>query len=141
MVQDGTIKGQASPNRPRALAAVTVAWFTMVGKFYGVDSLIEYTEHIQRERQRSNQWYEVTVPPPDHNRQFMEHNGHPTVITSFLDRHIVVEALSPKLRDQQDTHGLQVESKLYAEWGSEAFCKFSFSFLFHFFKEKLGATS
>ncbi|KAG2221916.1 hypothetical protein INT45_013252, partial [Circinella minor] len=121
MVQDGTIKGQPFPGRPHELAAVTVAWFTMVGKFYGVDSLIEYTEHIQQERERSNQWYEVTVPPSDNNREFMEHSSHPTVITSFLDRHVVVEALSPILRDQQDTHGLQLESKLYAEWGSEAF--------------------
>ncbi|KAI9494895.1 hypothetical protein BDB00DRAFT_870889 [Zychaea mexicana] len=114
MVQDGTFKG---PARQSAIAAVAVAWLTMVGKFYRVDDLVEYTERIQQERERSSQWYEVTVLPE--NRQFVEHS-HPTPVNAFLDRHVIVASLSSKLRDEQDTHGLELESKLYAEWGSEA---------------------
>ncbi|KAI9248586.1 hypothetical protein BDA99DRAFT_525079 [Phascolomyces articulosus] len=121
MVQNGTIKGFPGGARSCALAAVTVAWLNSVGKFYHVDNLVEYTERIQQERERSNQWYEVTIPPPDHNRQFVEHSQPSSPITAYLDRHVVVESLSPKLRDEQDTHGLELESKLYAEWGSEAF--------------------
>ncbi|KAI8145128.1 hypothetical protein BJV82DRAFT_605036 [Fennellomyces sp. T-0311] len=115
IVQQGVVKGVT---RQYALASVTVAWFTMIGRYYHVDNLTELTEHIEQERERSNQWYEVSAAP-DH-RQFVEHS-HPTPINVFLDRHVIVELLSKPLRDESDTHGLELESKLYAEWGSEAF--------------------
>ena len=117
MVQQGVIKGHG---RQVALASVTVAWFTMIGQYYHVDELTEYTERIEQERARSSQWCEVAIKP--NHRNFVEHENS-TAITPFMDRHDIVEFLTKPLRDESDTHGLELESKLYAEWGSEAFSK------------------
>jgi hypothetical protein len=46
-----------------------------------------------------------------------------TPVKYWIDRNEVVEQISKNgtmMRDQNDTHGLELEAKLYTEWGSES---------------------
>ncbi|KAI9315888.1 hypothetical protein BX666DRAFT_2028128 [Dichotomocladium elegans] len=114
--------------RQRAIAAAIVEWFTMIADFYHISSLGEYMSGIRDERIQANAWPSFPlngaiimipdeVPYPSSDLQ----NQSP--VQSFVDRDIVVEMLTSqvRLRDSHDRHGLELESKLYAEWGTEAF--------------------
>ncbi|CAO3619518.1 unnamed protein product [Cunninghamella echinulata] len=126
LVKQGDITHTA---RQRALAAVTVEYLDGVGKYYHVDRLIHYVDQVRSERLKNKEYSPLFVPSLADNykdnvwsfEQVEPENSRP--VDAFLDRHVVVEILSKDapLRDEEDTHGLDLESKLYVEWGSEAF--------------------
>ncbi|CAO3616173.1 unnamed protein product [Cunninghamella blakesleeana] len=125
LVKQGDITHTA---RQRALAAVTVEYLDVVGQFYHVDRLTRYVNQVRSERLQNKEYSPIFVPSlADHYNdvwafdQVEPENTRP--VDAFLDRHVVVETLSKDapLRDEDDTHGLDLESKLYVEWGSEAF--------------------
>ncbi|KAI8099867.1 uncharacterized protein BX664DRAFT_254128, partial [Halteromyces radiatus] len=130
LVKQGDIVHTA---RQRALAAVIVEYLDMVGRFYHVDRLIHYVDQVRSNRIQNKEYSPVFPAHSDgaiHTTKklnvwsFDDLDGDNTQpVDSFVDRHIVVEILSKDapLRDEDDTHGLDLESKLYVEWGSEAF--------------------
>ncbi|ORY95514.1 hypothetical protein BCR43DRAFT_493111 [Syncephalastrum racemosum] len=125
LVKQGTIK---QTSRQRAVAAATLQWFGMVAAMHQITRLSEYARKLKEERIQNKEYSPMFVPELAdsiaHIREF--ENLEPentTPVDKFIDRHIVVEIISKDgpLRDEEDTHGLDLESKLYAEWGSEAF--------------------
>ncbi|KAG0186009.1 plasma membrane localization protein [Apophysomyces sp. BC1034] len=131
-VKDNVIQKPASQ---RAIAAVTVEWVWMVGKFYNIERLRQYASRIREER-LSNREYSIIFQPEImetvsevHSLEDLEPENK-TLVEKLLDRHVVVELMSKDgpFRDEEDTHGLDLESKLYAEWGSEAFMNHERSF-------------
>ncbi|KAG0177976.1 plasma membrane localization protein [Apophysomyces sp. BC1021] len=112
----------------RAIAASTVGWFREVAVQQNIGSLLEYMDQITDERKKlgecSTILFPSTIDIPSHGLEFGQfESDNNTAVTKFINRHTVVEMMSNngKLRDEDDTHGLDLESKLYAEWGSEAY--------------------
>ncbi|ORZ22475.1 hypothetical protein BCR42DRAFT_406264 [Absidia repens] len=125
LVKQGNV-GQTS--RQRALAAVVVEYLDMVGQFYHVDRLVHYVNQVRSERLQNKEYSTVEFASTTTKKGSVSSFDHlepenTTPVDAFLDRHVVVEILSKDapLRDEDDTHGLDLESKLYVEWGSEAF--------------------
>lgn len=105
--------------RQRAVAAALVLWIGAVSDFYDLDALQLYAQRIQDERREKQQWTPLAFSKDDTTPSF---DDAPQTVTVWMDRHEVVQPLSVALRDSaEDPHGLDVESKLYVEWGSEAF--------------------
>lgn len=125
-VKDGVVQLRS---RQRAVAAVTVEYIHLVGQYHGIDSLVEYAESIRERRREKNEWTSLPIAqqfssmPVDNFTCLEEEND--SKVTIYMDRYVVVEYLSKegRLRDEHDTHGLELESMLYVEWGSEAFRK------------------
>ncbi|KAI8340545.1 hypothetical protein BC941DRAFT_417525 [Chlamydoabsidia padenii] len=114
--------------RQRALSAVVIEYLDMVGQFYHVDRLVHYVNQVRTERIENKQYSSMALTnPPDTKAAIQSFDNlepeNTNSVDVFLDRHVVVEILSKDapLRDEEDTHGLDLESKLYVEWGSEAF--------------------
>ncbi|ORY90398.1 hypothetical protein BCR43DRAFT_111484 [Syncephalastrum racemosum] len=104
--------------RQRAVAAALVRWIAAVADFYELEALQQYAQGIIDERREKQQWTPLTFASDD--AQPLD-NAEQTV-TVWMDRHEIVQPLSVALRDTaEDPHGLDIESKLYVEWGSEAF--------------------
>ncbi|KAF7726779.1 plasma membrane localization protein [Apophysomyces ossiformis] len=131
-VKEGVIQ---EPAAQRAIAAVTVEWVWMVGKMYNIERLRQYASRIREERLK-NREYSVIFQPEVmettqnvHKLEDLEPDNK-TLVETLLDRHVIVELMSKDgpFRDEEDTHGLDLESKLYAEWGSEAFMNHERSF-------------
>lgn len=124
LIKSGSVR---TPAQRRALGAATVRWIHMIGEYYAVSRLTEYAEKIEKERRDKGDWTMIEFTDllvTKSNAELEEDGDHS--IRDFIDRHQVVEALSEdaKLRDKDDTHGLELEKKLYVEWGSEAFRKY-----------------
>ncbi|ORX50155.1 hypothetical protein DM01DRAFT_1384885 [Hesseltinella vesiculosa] len=115
--------------RQRALAAVTVEYLGMVGQFYQTSRLVHYIDQVRSDRvqnlEYSSLFLDIHQGNPRSPAWTFDHieAGNSQPVDVFLDRHVVVEILSKDapFRDEEDVHGLDLESKLYAEWGSEAF--------------------
>lgn len=127
LVKEGAIK---QTSRQRALAAATVEWFGMVANMHQVSRLADYLKQLKDERIAHKEYSPLFIPEiaetVAHIREFDElEPENTTPVDRYIDRHVVVEILSNdgNLRDEEDTHGLDLESKLYVEWGSEAFGK------------------
>ncbi|KAI9254466.1 hypothetical protein BDA99DRAFT_518480 [Phascolomyces articulosus] len=125
LVKQSTIK---QTSRQRAIAAVTVEWFGMVAHMHQISPLQDYLKGLKDDRVAHKEYSPIFLPEiaptVDHINQFEDlEPENTTVVDKFIDRHVVVEILSKDgpLRDEEDTHGLDLESKLYVEWGSEAF--------------------
>ncbi|KAI7891309.1 uncharacterized protein EV154DRAFT_420574, partial [Mucor mucedo] len=122
LVKTSTIKNTA---RQRAVAAIVVEWLAMVGEFYRIDSLIQYAEDLKAERIRCNEYSPVFMVEHvgDHNTFENLEPDNTTPVDKYADRHLVVEMLSKDgpLRDEDDTEGTELDSKLLVEWGSEAY--------------------
>ncbi|KAI7871200.1 hypothetical protein BDF14DRAFT_1954770 [Spinellus fusiger] len=109
----------------RAIAAVIIEWLAMLGQFYSMSRLCQYASEIKqarigkvKEEAPGAQLNDLTP-----KEAIALESNNPKPLTHFADRYAVVEIISKDgpLRNEQDTHGLELESKLYAEWGSEAF--------------------
>ncbi|KAG2205250.1 hypothetical protein INT47_009515, partial [Mucor saturninus] len=122
LVKTSTIKNTA---RQRAVAAIVVEWLAMVGEFYRIDSLIQYAEDLKAERIRCNEYSPVFMVEHvgDHNTFENLEPDNTTPVDKYADRHLVVEMLSKDgpLRDEDDTEGTELDSKLLVGWGSEAY--------------------
>lgn len=120
LVKTSTIK---NTSRQRAVAAIVVEWLGMVGEFYRIDSLIQYTDDLKNERIRLNEYSPVFMVENlgANNFESLEPDNT-TPVDKYADRHLVVEMLSKDgpLRDEDDTEGTELDSKLLVEWGSEA---------------------
>lgn len=129
LVKEGKIK---QTSRQRAVAAAILEWFGMVAKVHFIERLTTYLKQVKDERVAHKEYSPIFLPgvadTVAHIREFDElEPENTTPVDKFLDRHVIVEILSKdgQLRDEEDTHGLDLESKLYVEWGSEAFGKFT----------------
>lgn len=125
LVKQGAIK---QTSRQRAIAASTIEWFGMVSQMHKISALATYLKPLKEERIAHKEYSPIFIPEvaPSvaHIMDFDDLDPENTTpVDKFIDRHAVVEIISKdgSLRDEDDTHGLDLESKLYAEWGSEAF--------------------
>ncbi|KAI9010868.1 hypothetical protein CLU79DRAFT_772371 [Phycomyces nitens] len=132
LVQSGVINGPACQ---RATAALVVEWFGEIADFYGIHRLKEYTEKIKRDRILAREYSSVFLPEAAERLKGISsfddvERGNSKIVECFVDRHMIVDIFSKDspLRDEEDTHGLDLESKLYAEWGSEVFVSHERSF-------------
>lgn len=126
MVKDGSIKNVTVQ---RAVVASIVEWLGMVAEYFHIENLAEYITRIRQQLQEANAWTSTVfsgqlTSAADARFSTDDANNH-TPVTVYVDRHVVVEQLTNEgqLRDKHDTHGLELESKLYVEWGSQAFGK------------------
>ncbi|KAI9487726.1 MAG: hypothetical protein EXX96DRAFT_593710 [Benjaminiella poitrasii] len=124
LVKQSVIKQTA---HQRAVAAIVIEWYLMVGEFYRINSLIQYAEGLKNERVRLNEYSSVFLKNSTQREslnqtldEFEPDNTNPVDV--FVDRKVVVEMLSKDgpLRDEDDTDGTDLESKLMTEWGSNA---------------------
>ncbi|KAI9491919.1 hypothetical protein BDB00DRAFT_789231 [Zychaea mexicana] len=125
LVKQSAIK---QTSRQRAVAAATIEWFGMVAHMHQISPLQDYLKGLKDDRVAHKEYSPIFLPEiaptVAHVNNFEEiEPENTTVVDKFIDRHAVVEILSKDgpLRDEDDTHGLDLESKLYVEWGSEAF--------------------
>lgn len=121
LVKQAVIKHTA---RQRAVAAIVVEWVAMVSKFYRIDSLIRYAETLKNDRIALNEYSPVFLNNNHAIREFEElEPNNTTPVDKFADRKLVVEMLSKDgpLRDEEDTEGTDLESKLMVEWGSDGY--------------------
>ncbi|KAI9315520.1 hypothetical protein BX666DRAFT_1878752 [Dichotomocladium elegans] len=132
LVKQGVIK---QTSRQRAVAAATVEWFGMIAHMHAIEPLVVYLKGLKDARIKNKEYSPIFIPSSapgvvdvvDFDDLEPQNT---TPIDKFIDRHMVVEIISKdgSLRDEDDTHGLDLESKLYAEWGSEAFANQERSF-------------
>ncbi|OAD75502.1 hypothetical protein PHYBLDRAFT_186425 [Phycomyces blakesleeanus NRRL 1555(-)] len=129
----GSASGAAACQR--AAAALVVEWLDMIADFYGINRLKEYIDRIKRERILAREYSSVFLPETADRLAGVSsfedvERGNTKTVECFVDRHLIVEIFSKDspLRDEEDTHGLDLESKLYAEWGSEVFVSHERSF-------------
>lgn len=121
LVKTSVIKNTA---RQRAVAAIIVEWLAMVGEFYRIDSLIQYAEELKNERVRLNEYSPVFLIEELGASKFEDlEPDNTTPVDKFAERKLVVDMLSKDgpLRDEDDTEGTELDSKLLVEWGSEAY--------------------
>ncbi|RCH88033.1 plasma membrane localization protein, partial [Rhizopus stolonifer] len=113
LVEQGVIQ---NTGRQKAVAALVIEWLAMVGEFYHIDSLIEYADQLKQERMDSNQYSTVFSDSESHT-SFEEDT---TGVSLFVDRKTVVNMLSNDgpLRDEEDTEGIELETKLMEAWGA-----------------------
>ncbi|KAI8371233.1 hypothetical protein EDC96DRAFT_86306 [Choanephora cucurbitarum] len=94
MIQEETITTKA---RQEGLLFALIQWLDEIAQFYQIQPMIDYSTEDFPDRQ------------PD---SFV-----------WIDRTKIVDCMSnhSQLRDEADTHGLDLEAKLFAEWDSNAF--------------------
>lgn len=120
LVKTVVIKNTA---RQRAVAAIVVEWLAMVGEFYRIDSLIQYADVLKNERIKYDEYSAIFLNGElEDTFETLEPNNT-TSVNKFADRKMVVDMLSKDgpLRDEDDTEGTELESKLLVEWGTEAY--------------------
>lgn len=121
LVQTGTITNTA---RQRAVAAIVVEWLLMVAEFYRIDSLIQYAGELKNKRIELDEYSPIFLVEAEWDESTFDalELDNSTPVDKFVDRKYVVETLSKDgpLRDEDDTEGSELESKLLVEWGSEA---------------------
>lgn len=123
LVKTGIVKNTA---RQRAVAAIIVEWLIMVAEFYRIDSLIEYATDLKNERIQSNEYSAMFLDENVEASKFEDLEPENTSpVDKFVDRKSVTEMLSKDgpLRDEDDTEGTELDSKLLVEWGSEDYGK------------------
>lgn len=129
LIEDGKLEGE----RSYAMMSCLISVFSMMSQFYQLPALGDYVKEIKEKRgfrqdilltESLNET--MQYEPELFSTNSVETNG------VWIDRSQVVEIMSKegKLRGKGDPHGLELEAKLFAEWGSDAFCKF---YLFLFF--------
>lgn len=123
--------------RQYAMQSCIISLFLMMADYYQLPSLTRYMDHIKESRgfKSDDIMLSETVNRPDLPELFTIHVDDPEEKSNriWIDRSIVVEIMSKEgnLRDEQDTHGLDLEAKLFAEWGSDAFRKY---FIIHIYQ-------
>lgn len=116
--------------RQYAIESALISWFAMVAQFYNIPSLYDYIQTIKTKRGTHpddlvlTESIDNTVKEPE-LFSISVNDAATKANTAWIDRSTIVELMSKEgnLRDETDTHGLDLEAKLFAEWGSDAFCK------------------
>ncbi|KAL0080156.1 hypothetical protein J3Q64DRAFT_1642542, partial [Phycomyces blakesleeanus] len=115
-----------TPHLQRTIAAVLVEYLCMVGVFHGIPGLVTCMDAIRQERMVEKEYTTVVWIEAPEEKSVVEFDEvelkNKTPVSHFIDRPKVVELISTdgRLRDKEDTHGLDLEKKLHAVWGSEA---------------------
>ncbi|KAI8380718.1 hypothetical protein BD560DRAFT_386912 [Blakeslea trispora] len=116
LIQQDKITDKA---RQEGLLSAMVCWLDQMAQFYDIQPMINYLHPIQ-----------TSMHPFDLTNSFSAfteaiEDFHPVESNSvtWVDRNKIVELMSNEgqLRDETDTHGLELEAKLFAEWDSDAF--------------------
>ncbi|CAO3655219.1 unnamed protein product [Mucor hiemalis] len=124
LIKEGKITLTA---RQYAIESALISLFDAMGQFYHIDSLSNYMNEIQSTRQKDTILLteSINVSCMKEPELFTIHvdDTEGKVNRVWIERSRVVEIMSKEgsLRDEQDTHGLELEAKLFAEWGSDAF--------------------
>lgn len=122
--------------RQYAIQSCIVSLFLMMADYYQLPSLTQYMDHIKESRgfKSDDIMLSETVNLPEQPELFTIHVDDPEEKSNrvWIDRSVVVESMSKEgnLRDEQDTHGLDLEAKLFAEWGSDAFRKYFIIYIY-----------
>lgn len=117
--------------RRYCIESALIAWFAMTAQFYHIDPLLDYIKSLKEQRGQSpddplfteavdERFFTNTKP-----ELFSVHVEDTKVNKVWIDRGRVVELMSNygHLRDESDPHGLNLEARLFVEWGSEAYSK------------------
>lgn len=101
------------------IESVVLSVLFSMGQFYYIPSLQDYIKSVQE----LNQCKQDSVAQDAKNSPLS--SIEQPVIKEWMDKSKVIGFLSKDghLRDENDPHGLDLESKLFAEWGSELLCK------------------
>lgn len=116
LIKQTVIKGTA---RQRAAAALVVEWLLTIAEFYRIDSLHEYAEGIKQERLKHDEYSTVFMTNDLTVSEFEQlEPENRNIVDRFVDQAVVVEMLSKDgpLRDQDDVEGIDLVSKLNAQW-------------------------
>lgn len=131
LIQENKIK---ITSRQYAIESSLISLFIVMAQFYHIPSLAEYMDYIKQTRglrqddiMLTESINETSMYQPE---SFSLDNQKENCI--WIDRSLVVEIMSKEgnLRDEQDSHGLDLEAKLFAEWGSDAFRKWDIHLLY-----------
>ncbi|CEG74206.1 hypothetical protein RMATCC62417_09451 [Rhizopus microsporus] len=104
------------------IQSLILAWLGKAAEFHQLESLVEYLGQFEQLTldltEKPLMEIELTKPLPS-----IEETKPPM----WIDRSRIAEIISSesRLREEQDTHGLELEAKLFAEWGSETLMKHS----------------
>ncbi|KAI9288404.1 hypothetical protein BC943DRAFT_316450 [Umbelopsis sp. AD052] len=115
--------------RQRPVAQVTVMWVEEISKLHSIDNLPEYSQKVKEAKIRDGEWSHKLDEQAVSGKKEVpttlaalndEEKFALNAVNHWLDRHSVVADLmkSPTLRGSNDSHGLDLESKLYAEWNT-----------------------
>ncbi|GAB5593003.1 plasma membrane localization protein [Umbelopsis nana] len=115
--------------RQRPVSQVTVMWLEEICKIHNIQQLPDYSQQIKEAKIDDGEWShkldeeavagkkEVPTTLPALND---EEKDALNAVTHWLDRHVIVSELMKDngLRGPDDSHGLELESRLYAEWNT-----------------------
>ncbi|CAO3673382.1 unnamed protein product [Rhizopus stolonifer] len=104
-------------SRQWVVESMLIAWLRKTAELYGLKTLEEYADEIEIPSWSLDLEESATIedlPTVDETKSPV-----------WMDRSRVVEIMSSdeRLRDEHDTHGLELEARLFAEWGTEASMK------------------
>ncbi|KAL9544314.1 hypothetical protein MBANPS3_007690 [Mucor bainieri] len=126
-IQEGKITLQT---RQYAVESALISWFAMVAEFYNIQPLADYIQTVKSKRGTHpddlilTESIDNTIKEPE-LFSISVNDATTKANTAWIDRSTIVELMSKEgnLRDETDTHGLDLEAKLFAEWGSDAFLR------------------
>lgn len=127
LIKEGKI---SLTTRQYAIESALISLFDAMGQFYHIESLSNYMKELQSERPKDDilltESINVSCIKEPELFTINVEDTKEKVNRVWIDRSKVVEIMSKEgsLRDEQDTHGLELEAKLFAEWGSDAFRKY-----------------
>lgn len=100
------------------IESMIASWLKSTSRFYDIKPLEEYIDRLdQSSSHYSLELSEEANVESIENLPKLNRSKQPL----WIDRSQVVEAISSdnKLREKHDVHGLELEAKLFIEWGSE----------------------
>jgi hypothetical protein len=115
--------------RQRPVAQVTVMWLNEISKLHNIQDLPDYSQKVKDAKIQDREWSqrldeEVTAGESQLPTTLAALNDDEkfslNAVIHWLDRHIIVADMMKDtgLRGPDDKHGLELESKLYAEWNT-----------------------
>ncbi|KAI8885042.1 hypothetical protein K501DRAFT_271108 [Backusella circina FSU 941] len=116
--------------KQQGIESIILSWFNIVAQIYSIQSLQVYINQLQADNHLPQQTESINLSSSANNSHLLtkpdEFGNNSTPVKYWIDRNEVVEQMSKNgtmLRDQNDTHGLELEAKLYTEWGSDSLVK------------------
>jgi hypothetical protein len=126
--------------RQRPVAQVTVMWLDEICKLHNIQDLPAYSQSVKEAKIENGEWSQKLDEQAVSGKKELpttltalndEEKFALNAVTHWLDRHVVVADMmkDKTLRSSDDSHGLELESKLYAEWNTINICKFGRAYL------------
>ncbi|KAI8993550.1 hypothetical protein BDB01DRAFT_776675 [Pilobolus umbonatus] len=116
-------------SRQLALFTVVIQWFMFIADVYHIQSLSAYMDQFMKDLVKryphiSHLDLQERVLSSVDYQPFMD-NSETKPLNIWLERGEIVEAISKEggMRDPEDIHGLELESKLFSEWGPKLIIK------------------